>query len=233
MTDVVLSVRARNDPAYYESEVVGNYSQAPIGQTIGCVLHSTGGKATSLEQEYQATLAWFASPHAGVSAHRVIGPSEVAMCVPDAMVAYHARSQNQRRRGIEFAHPAGGAWDSVLYPAFYYEAAGELIARWHLLDGFPLKMVTDERQSGLILHKHTAQGRADGKTDPTGPFNTGTLLLAAGRWVDRLRTPPPTAFDVAAERDRLWTIAEKLEANGWVWFGQGVKALVAVSKGEK
>lgn len=45
--------------------------------------------------------------------------------------------------------------------------------------------------------------------------------------------PDASDFDVAASRDRLWTEADALEANGYPWFGAGIKALVAQSKGDK
>lgn len=225
MPDVVLSVPSRQAPAH-----PGNYATTPIGTTVGVVLHSTGGKARSLALEYQATLAWFANPQAGVSAHRVVGPAEVATCVPDSQTAWHAKAQNSRRRGIELAHPV--AWNQVQYPAFQYEAAGELVARWSLLDNFPVRMVTDETQPGIIHHRDTVQGRADGKTDPTPPFDDARLLDAAERWVARLAAPP-AGFDIVASRDRLWAEAEALEQAGYPWFGQGVKALVAVQKGER
>lgn len=45
--------------------------------------------------------------------------------------------------------------------------------------------------------------------------------------------PPPPGFDIDAARDRLWAEAEELQANGWGWFGTGIKSLVATSKGDK
>jgi hypothetical protein len=38
---------------------------------------------------------------------------------------------------------------------------------------------------------------------------------------------------IEAVRDQLWAAAEQAEALGWPWLGQGVKALVALSKGDQ
>ena len=58
-------------------------------------------------------------------------------------------------------------------------------------------------------------------------------VLAA--WVPPMNggSEPPPAFSVDAVRDDLWRQAELLEANGWEWFGQGIKALTSLSKGER
>ena len=45
--------------------------------------------------------------------------------------------------------------------------------------------------------------------------------------------PDPPAFSIDATRDALWGIADQLEAAGWEWYGQGVKALTSLSKGER
>lgn len=40
-------------------------------------------------------------------------------------------------------------------------------------------------------------------------------------------------LDIVAERDALWAKADQLEKAGYSWLGQGVKAAVALSKGER
>jgi len=50
---------------------------------------------------------------------------------------------------------------------------------------------------------------------------------------DEVPAPEPEPFDVDAARDEVWSIAEACEQAGYPWFGQGLKSVVALSKGEK
>lgn len=47
------------------------------------------------------------------------------------------------------------------------------------------------------------------------------------------KEPSVATFAIAAVRDQLWALGELLSANGYYWTGMGVKAVVALSKGEK
>lgn len=248
MSDVVLSVPMRSTHA-----ADGNWGKGePFGPVRGVVIHSTGGGGKTIETEYTATVNWFANPDAGVSAHVVVGAgkfSEVCRVLGDLEKAYHAREpSNTNRRGIEMAHPDG--WDGVQYTAFQYEAAGELIARWKLADEkrgwvWPIKLLTPAEAAkdlpGLVYHRDLPAGIKDGRRDPTPPFDGIKLIGAATRWYAALAggtTMPPvptpaSAVDIAKERDALWATAERLEKAGYAWLGQGIKALVATSKGEK
>jgi len=208
MTDVVLSCPHREAPAFYQSEQEGNYSKQKRAKTVGCVIHSTAGGSSSLAAETAATANWFGSREAGVSAHRVVGPTEVVTCVPDDLTAYHARENNADHLGVEFAMPDGAAWTTAIYPDVYYEAGGELLARWAQKYKFPLRWVTDQTQPGLITHKDSAAGKRDGRRDPTGSFDRARLLASALAWQTRIGgtpvvTPPkpvpkPPAFDYEA-----------------------------------
>ena len=44
---------------------------------------------------------------------------------------------------------------------------------------------------------------------------------------------PSVAFNAAERRDRIWNIAEEFEKNGYSWTGQGLKAVLALSKGDR
>lgn len=209
MADVDLSVEERVSHAHPE-----NYSpEQTFGPCIGVVLHSTGGPGRTVEQEFIGTINWFQNPDAQASCHRVVGGGqipEVCTSVHDHEVAWHAGagdrapSENRRRRGIELAHGDGGAWDMVAYPAFQYAAAAELIARWHLADAakgwrWPIKMITREEAAravpGVVHHRDTPAGIANGKRDPTPPFDAARLIKEANAWVTKLNqgtAPPPT-----------------------------------------
>jgi len=64
---------------------------------------------------------------------------------------------------------------------------------------------------------------------PTSVDAAGTAVQTVlEQWED-----PPSGFDINLIRDSLWQTAETLENGGWPWFGQGIKALVALSKGDK
>lgn len=173
---------------------VENYGPLKRPKTTGVVVHSTAGVSSTLAKEFIGTINWFQNPEAGVSAHAVIGPSEVAACVPEDEVAWHARENNSTHLGLELAWPDTPAYAEVItIPSNYYEYAGELIARWAKKYGFPLRWVTSQSQPGLILHKETEAGKRDGKRDPTGRFDKDALLQAALRWQAKLGgTPVPT-----------------------------------------
>jgi hypothetical protein len=239
--DITLSVPTRVSPAFYQDEGEGNYSKTPRTRTIGVIVHSTAGGASTFAAEAVGTTNWFQSREAGVSAHRVVGPAWVATCVPDALTAHHARENNADHLGVEFAVPDTPQFAQSAWPAFYYEAGGELFARWAIQYRFPLRWVTSQNEPGLICHKDSEAGKRDGKRDPTGRFDAARLLEAAQHWYAELtggivppNPPTPTPpLDIAKERDALWATAERLEKGGYPWFGQGIKALVAKDKGEK
>jgi hypothetical protein len=223
VSDVVLSVSERHTHA-----ADGNWGAGePFGPCRGVVIHSTGGGASSLENEFTSTIAWFTNPDAGVSAHAVIGAgkfSEVCRTVGDLEKAYHAREpSNTNRRGIELAHPDGLRWESVQYPTFQYEAAGELIARWKLADEargwvWPIALLSRAQLArnpdapGIAYHRDLPAGIADGRRDPTPPFDGSKLIAAASRWYARLSaglptpapTPPAVPPEVIAALDTLW-----------------------------
>lgn len=72
-------------------------------------------------------------------------------------------------------------------------------------------------------------------TLPTSVDARGTVIEQLVRdWVAPMNggaSAPP--FSIDAVRDQLWTIANQLEENGWDWYGQGVKALTSLSKGDR
>lgn len=220
VSDIVLSVPERHSHA-----VEGNWGAGqPFGPPVGVTVHSTGGGSSTIENEYTATINWFQNPSSGVSAQRVVGGgafSEVNTSAHDREVAYHGRDpDNHRRHSIELAHGFGGAWDSVAYPDFQYEAAGELIARWCIADGdaWPIRLLSREElagnplAAGIALHKDTPNGVKDGKRDPSPPFDPPRLIAAAQAWYDHLTggaTLPP-APDLAALADQVWGLGDQL-----------------------
>jgi N-acetylmuramoyl-L-alanine amidase len=216
--DIVLSV-----PTETAIASPANYGPGRA-RTIGVVLHTTRGGGAP-EDEYGATVAWFRNPAAGVSAHLVVGspaPDRVARCVHDEHTAWHARTANADHLGIEVCQSRDG--DPI--SDFAYAAAAEACRLWAERYGFPLARVYSEATPGLVGHEDTESGRADGKTDPGGAFDWDRFLaLCTG-------AAPAPPDEVAALRDQLWVIAERLEQLGHPWFGQNVKSAVAQSKGE-
>lgn len=210
-----------------------NYSAAKRAKTIGVVVHSTAGVSTTLAKEFIGTINWFQNPDAGVSAHAVVGPTEVAACVPEDETAWHARENNADHLGLELAWPDTPAYAQQPHPAAYYDYAGELIARWAKKYGFPLRWVAAQGTPGLICHKESAAGVRDGKRDPTGLFDKDALLAAALWWEAELGGDTVPTTDVTKLRDQAWAIAEAFEKAGQPWTGQAIKAAIALSKGEK
>lgn len=232
VADVRLSVEERQSHA-----AEGNYevSASPVSW-IGVLIHSTGGPSGTVEGQYVGTINWFQNPDAGVSAHRVVGGGkfqEVAVSVHDDEIAYHGRSENRRRRGIEIAHGDGGAWDAVAYSAFQYAAAAELVARWHLADGkrWPIKLLSRAELAaqapGIGFHRDTPDGIADGRRDPSVPFDGARLVREAVAWVAKLEagtapavTPPPVPTPIPPQPGH-WPngrpVASSAEYDQHVW----------------
>lgn len=236
----------REAPAFYMSEGEGNYSKVPRKRTTGVVIHSTGGSASVLRNEYVGAVNWFQSPDAGVSPHYTIGPDEVARSVDDDLTAYHAREENARRIGIEFAHADEPKANLLGYMDYQYRLGGEIVGKLAAKYGFPLVHVTDPDLPGLIYHRDTATGKKE-RRDPTGPFDIDRLIAEAKVWLAREKpaekppitvTPvdkPPTTGNqtVTSLLDESWSLADAWERAGYSWTGQGIKAIVALRKGEK
>lgn len=62
----------------------------------------------------------------------------------------------------------------------------------------------------------------------------GTAVEAVIRdWRPPMNGGSETLFSIDAVRDQVWQLAGQLEVNGWAWYGQGLKALTSLSKGER
>lgn len=100
----------------------------PRINTVGIIVHSTRGGASSQEREYQATCAWFANPASQVSAHRVIGfDGNGAICVADDRIAWHAGPfYNPSYLGVELTQPT----INDDYSAAQYDSLRQLLKWW-------------------------------------------------------------------------------------------------------
>jgi N-acetyl-anhydromuramyl-L-alanine amidase AmpD len=189
-------------------------------RTIGVVLHTTRGGGAP-EDEYDATVAWFQNPAAGVSAHLVVGspaPDRVARCVHDEHTAWHATDANADHLGIEICQSHDG--DPI--SDFAYEAAAEACREWSKKYGFPLVRSRSREVPGLVGHEDL---QAE-KSDPGWAFDWDRFLaLCTG-------AAPAPPDEVAALRDQVWAIADRLEQLGQVWYGQAPKSATAQNKGE-
>lgn len=161
-----------------------NFERIHRSETFGAFIHSTNGQAKTLEAEYEGTVQYFQNPAAEVSAHRVIGPSKVNFSVSDLFRAWHARVNNARWLSLEFVKPARKPFTEQGYTDFQYNSGAEQIARWHLEYGkFPIKQVFSQTEKGLIYHRDSEQGKADGKTDPGGIFDIERLIRQTNAWI--------------------------------------------------
>jgi hypothetical protein len=105
--------RARWRPAFR-----GNYTNATRERSHNInriVVHVAQGS-------YSGTISWFKNPNANVSAHYVLSRGgQVAQCVRDADIAWHAGNwnYNQHSIGIEHEGYAGspGTWSNAMYHA--------------------------------------------------------------------------------------------------------------------
>jgi N-acetylmuramoyl-L-alanine amidase len=134
-----------------------NIDDRPAGTTIDCVvLHATAGGLSG-------TLAWFANPDSGVSAHYVVAKDgRVFQMVEERDLAHHAGASqfqgkdnfNDFSIGIEMVNLNDG---QDPYPADQFEAMVELVS--YLVEKYDM-----ERQ-WIVSHADISTA---GKTDPRG-----------------------------------------------------------------
>ncbi len=144
-----------------------NYGDRPESTEIDCIVfHATAGSLS-------ATLAWFANPNSGVSAHYVIAKNgDIYQMVEEKRRAHHAGvSEYQGREdfndfsiGIELVNLNDG---EDPYPPDQFEAAVKLTS--YLVDKYDM-----ERQ-WIVTH---ADISTVGKTDPRG-FPIHELIMRA------------------------------------------------------
>ena len=241
--DIVLSVRTDESLASPE-----NYQKGPRARTLGVFIHSTRG-GTRRDTEYSSTVNWFQNPDAQVSAHLVIGlpPFEqVARCVHDDDIAWHAREANQTHLSIELCQP------TITDPItdFQYRAAAEACRLWAAKYHFPTTRSMSIVTPGIIGHEDSEPGKRDHKSDPGPAFDWAKFLaLTGGQPVPPVPTPTPTPSPVAANklRDQSYALAEQIQALGPKWRsvgypqmaeyvetqGEAIKKTLVISKGER
>jgi len=131
-------------------------------------LHSTRGGAVTVEEEFRATLSWFANPASQVSAHGVIAADgTLANVVDPDLVAWHAGSAaNTSMLGVELVQPRLG--DPIT------EAQYRTLRWWLLRMGLRFGFALDHLH--LPEHREIPQGIAQGKTDVGPPFDLSRLL---------------------------------------------------------
>lgn len=198
MPDIVLSVP--NGVALAHPD---NYQTGPRPRTLGVVLHTTRGNASSQAREYAATVSWFQNPAAGVSAHLIVGPTSVTRSVHDADAAWHCRAANADHLGIEITQPK--ATDPI--SDFQYAAAAEACRKWSQVYGFPLERVMTQTRPGLVGHEDTESGRLDGKTDPGNLFRWDYFI----RLCKEGTTVPDTEKQL---EDIVWGLGDQLQKVG-------------------
>ena len=102
-------------------------------ETLGVVIHSTRGGASSPAQEWAGTINWFLKQASQVSAHRVVHVDGAnAQLVADELVAWHARSYNQTWLGIEVVQPKS----SHTFTESQYRTTARIIVDWAEKFGF-------------------------------------------------------------------------------------------------
>ncbi len=124
----------------------------PRAATLGVVIHSTRGGASSQEREYEATCNWFSRPASEVSAHRVIGfDGNGAICIEDDLVAWHATNHNFRWLGVELTQPT----INDAYSEAQYATLRALLKEWRNKYGFPLD------RDHLVAHSEINSQKSD------------------------------------------------------------------------
>jgi hypothetical protein len=144
-----------------------NYGDRPESTEIdSVVLHATAGGLSG-------TLAWFANPNSGVSAHYVIAKNgDIYQMVEEKRRAHHAGASEYQGRedfndfsiGIELVNLNDG---TDPYPPDQFEAAVKLVS--YLVNKY------DIEQQWIVTHADISTA---GKTDPRG-FPIHELIMRA------------------------------------------------------
>lgn len=173
--------------AIWRPAASANYGDRPAGTVIDCVvLHATAGGLSG-------TLAWFANPEAGVSAHFVVAKNgEVYQMVEEKRLAHHAGASQFRGRedfntfsiGIEIVNLNDGRDP---YPADQFEAMVDLVG--YLVGKYNI------RREWIVTH---AEISTVGKTDPRG-FPTHEMIM---RVYERAEIVPDNVV-----REEAWNAA--------------------------
>jgi hypothetical protein len=164
-----------------------NYGDRPSGVAVDCaVLHATAGSLS-------ATLAWFANPNSGVSAHYVVAKNGVVyQMVEEDKSAHHAGASSFGGRenfntfsiGVEIVNLNDG---QDPYPPDQFEATvdlvGYLVTKYHI------------QREWIVTH---AEISTAGKTDPRG-FPVHELVM---RIYDPAATLPENVV-----REEAWNAA--------------------------
>jgi hypothetical protein len=185
----------------------------------GCVIHSTRGGASTLQNEYEATVRHFHDPapinaqtgqhdpDLAVSADGVAGPhGQTHFPCPKGMITWHARWYNQDHRGIELVQPHHG--DSI--PDDVMDTGARMVASWWLEDKaaghiWPL---TWGIGTGLAEHWEIPPGIQDRKSDVQSPFDRAKFLKLVQHYagVDDLTDAQKKA--VLDDCDFLWAYSK-------------------------
>jgi N-acetyl-anhydromuramyl-L-alanine amidase AmpD len=150
-----------------------NHSPMPAGiKTV--IIHSTrSGKAMN-PTEFIGTLGYMSTPGT-TSSHWVISRQGVkARVVNDTQQAWHAGEDNDNAWGIELEQ--GAEADGFTEPQL---AALAEVAQGYVGDfGVPMLHVHDSHTDGFVGHQETAQGKADGKSDPGSLFDWNAFIAS-------------------------------------------------------
>lgn len=114
-------------------------------RTDGVVLHSTGSRSATSQ------FGWFSNPKAQASSHvHVADDGTVERYVPDDLIAWANGAGNARLLSIETQGDGTEPWTPQ-----QVEAIAQLVAMWHKMYGFPLRLMQSSKPSerGLGWHR--------------------------------------------------------------------------------
>ena len=154
------------------------------------VIHSTRGKAATLEAEYEAAVNFMAGPNSNsnASAHYAVGPTRCCRMVHDKDRSWNARYLNDRDLGIEIAQPTV----DTPYTETEYQLTARIVAAWCVeYPQIVCKHVTSEDDHGYIGHDETAQGKSEGKSDPGHMWDWNHFDVLVAAEYHRLTAPVP------------------------------------------
>lgn len=213
--------------AFFPQGVKVPIDYGPRAKTLGAFIHSSRGAWKpehnwDEETEFDKTVTYLSSS-TEASANVVIGRTREKIIVPKTNGSAHARDPvNHTHIGYELTQSK----PNVPYVLYQYKRLAYHLVEDARVFNFPLVRVTSQKQPGYIGHEDSENGKQDKKSDPGSLFDYN--ILAA-----EIKKLTGSGFDIKKERDALWAIANNIEAHGWPWFAQAVKASTALSKGEQ
>lgn len=163
------------------------------------VLHDTESHDAAGIRDLEGIATYWHGVPWGPGAHRIVDrDGNVALCAPDAKIAYHVENHNAGSLGLEIVGFASFLPSVWLLRKTQLEIVARQVAWWSAAYAIPLRLDVDQ---GVSTHAMQSRAYRGTHTDPGSAFPLDRVLARA-RELARLALPPPKPKPY--ERDPFW-----------------------------